>query len=187
MPTISQPQATSQDIARRAAELATMNGGNTCVNWLEIAQAEADEGRTHNWVWLCAGNMLAHLKNELWIAEVYGDYETRIALRAQIKALEAEMAADAAKVEAVEVHHVPAVSPRMAAPVATKSAYTSLELMVLRRYAKAWNADGSKTVEVVVTGTLEQAEQAACVAFLTQHGEHAHNASATHKPKRRAA
>jgi hypothetical protein len=59
--------------------------------------------------------------------------------------------------------------------------------MVLRRFAKAWSADRSKTVEVTVTGTLEQAEQAACVAFLRQYREHAHDASATHKSKRRAA
>jgi hypothetical protein len=187
MTKVAQPQATSQDVTRRAGELQAMNGNGVHAKpasfWLEIAQAEADEGRTQVWLWLCDGNMLAHLEAR-YDATILNHRtgENRSELFAQIVALRAKIAADTAKAtaEAVEAHHVPA------APVA-KSAYSRLELMVLRRHATAWSADGSKTAEVVVTGTLEQAEQAACVAFLQRHGEHAHDASATHKPKRRAA
>jgi hypothetical protein len=204
MLTITQPTVTSQDVARRAVELGRLNGNREAdAVYSELAQAEADEGRTHHWVWLCDANMLAHLKNELMSAEVYGDYATRVSLRNQIETLEAQMAADAVQAVEPDVTQIapataswnpgkaPSVVAQRREPIFTpaKSAYSRAEYTVRQRWASAWSADGSKAVEIEITGTHEQALSAASVAFLTKYKEHAHGEEATTMPprKRRAA
>ena len=196
MLTITQPTVTSQDVARRAVELGRMNGNREAdAVYAELAQAEADSGRTHHWVWLCDGNMLAHLKNTLATADVYGDYATRVALRSQIEALEAKMAADAAKVTEVAPAPVsswnpglaPAIVAQKSKPIqpARKLPYTRMEYMVRQRWASAWNADRSKMVEIEVNGTLEEAESAVDVAFLRKFKEHSHDLLVTTTPPRK--
>jgi hypothetical protein len=173
-----------------------MNGNREAdAVYSELAQAEADSGQTHHWVWLCDGNMLAHLRNELMTAEVYGDYATRVALRSQIEALEAKMAEDSAKVTEVASAPVsswnPGSAPVYAAPKRNpvsnpaKPAYTRAEYDIRRRWASAWSADGSKIVEVEITGTHEEALSAASVAFLTKYNENANGEAATDMPKRK--
>ena len=199
MLTITQPTVTSQDIARRAVELGRMNGNREADTvYSELAQAEADEGRTHHWVWLCDGNMLAYLNNELMTA-AYGNmdmYSKRVSLHRQIEALEDKMAADAAKVTDAAPAPVapswnPGVSPAIVAqqrkPVqpARTLPYTRAEYDISRRWASAWSADGSMVVEIEMTGTHEQALSAASVAFLTKYKEHAHGETATTTPPRK--
>jgi hypothetical protein len=76
MKKITQSQVTRQDIMRRAHELAKLNNGSSAHKrpfgeWLKLAWAEAREGRTQNWLWLCPENELAALEDAYESARVH--------------------------------------------------------------------------------------------------------------------
>lgn len=64
--------------------------------------------------------------------------------------------------------------------------YSRIELMSLRRFARAWGDDG-RTIDVIVDGTQEEAELAVCVAFYTANKAHAARSAAQIKPFKRCA